>query len=267
MPRETASASYSTISYDDAHVPVARITLNRPDKRNPIGPLTVGELMHALEAARENEAARVVVITGAGKVFSAGGDLSTFSTGADATGSPVRPRSLTELFPAMHRLGKPIVAMVNGPALGGGLGLMSACDLVVASEQATFGMPEIKVGLWPMMIMAEVVRNIGRKRAMELMLTGARIDTREALALGLVNRVVAPNRLEDETMALARSLSSNSPATMALGLRAFYASQDMEHEAALVYLEKELGKVLALDDAAEGIMAFLQKRQPRWKGQ
>lgn len=266
MPSETASASYSTISYDDTGVPVARITLNRPDKRNPIGPLTVGELMHALEAARENEAARVVVITGAGKAFSAGGDLSTMSTGDEAARSPVRPRSLTELFPAMHALGKPIIAMVNGPALGGGLGLMSACDLVVASEQATFGLPEIKVGLWPMMIMAEVVRNIGRKRAMELMLTGARFGAGEALALGLVNRVVPPVRLEDETLALARGLSANSPATMALGLRAFYASQDMELEPALAYLENELGKVLALEDAAEGIMAFLQKRQPRWKG-
>jgi enoyl-CoA hydratase/carnithine racemase len=150
--------------------------------------------------------------------------------------------------------------------MAGGLGLMIACDLVVASDQATFGLPEIKVGLWPMMVMSELVRNIGRKNALDLMLTGRHIAAGEAQALGLVNRVVPHERLEAETLELARTLASNSPATMALGLRALYHCQDMEFESGLTYLEKELGKVLALDDAKEGIMAFLQKRKPEWKG-
>jgi enoyl-CoA hydratase/carnithine racemase len=265
MQRQSAASSYTTIDYVDVDVPVARITLNRPDKRNPIGPLTIGELMHAFEAARENEAARVVVLTGAGSAFSAGGDLGSFSGTAEPR-SPIRPRSLTELFPAMHALGKPIIAMVNGPAMGGGLGLVAACDVVVASDQATFGLPEIKVGLWPMMVMAEIARNVGRKAALELALTGRHMAAQQALALGLVTRVVPHERLEAETMDLARAVAAHSPATIALGLRAFYDCQDKDFEAGLAHLAKELDKVLALEDAKEGIMAFLQKRKPEWKG-
>ena len=265
MQRQSTPASYTTIDYDDSDAPVARITLDRADKRNPIGPLTIGELVHAFEAARESEATRVVILTGAGTAFSAGGDLGSFS-GAIEARSPIRPRSLVELFPAMHALGKPIIAMVNGAAMGGGLGLMAACDVVVASEQATFGLPEIKVGLWPMMVMAEIVRNVGRKNALELMLTGRHIQAAEAQALGLVTRVVPHDRLEAETLALARAVAAHSPATIALGLRAFYHCQDMAFDPGLAHLEKELDKVLALEDAKEGIMAFLQKRKPEWKG-
>lgn len=260
------SSAYATILYDASQAPVARITLNRPDKRNPIGPLTVGELVHAFQAAQEHEEIRVVVLTGAGSVFSAGGDLGQMSGQPQGRESPIRPRSLTELLPAMHGLGKPIIAMVNGHALAGGMGLMVACDLVVASAEATFGLTEINVGLWPMMITAELVRNIGRKKTLELMLTGKRIDAGEALAMGLVNKVVPLAELEAETMALASRLAQLSPAAMALGLRAFYASQDMPFEDGLRYLEAELGRVMALEDAAEGIMAFLQKRAPQWKG-
>jgi len=257
---------YATILYDDRDAPVARITLNRPDKRNPIGPVTAGELVHAFTCAREEPAVRVVVLTGAGTVFSAGGDLSMMSGSGDAGGSPAQPASLVDLFTTMHRLGKPIIAMVNGPALAGGLGLMVACDLVVAAEDASFGTTEIKLGLWPMMITAEITRNVGRKQALELMLCGERIDAAEARRIGLVTRVVPRDRLEEEVTALARLLADHSPAAVALGLRAFYTTQDMDHEGALRHLQGELGKVLALEDAAEGISAFFQKRKPNWKG-
>lgn len=259
--------SYATILYDTSEAPIARITLNRPEKRNPIGPLTVGELIHALERARDAEDIRVIVLTGAGKAFSAGGDLSALGgkSGGKAE-SVAEPRRLVELFPSMHQLGKPVVAMVNGHALAGGMGLMVACDLVVASAAATFGVTEIRVGLWPMMITAEIVRNIGRKKTLELMLTGRRISADEALAMGLINQVAPADELEQQTMALARDIASRSPATVALGLRAFYGTQDMAMAESLEHLEAELGKVLALEDAREGIMAFLQKRQPSWKG-
>jgi enoyl-CoA hydratase len=256
-----------------AEGPVLRLTLNRPDKRNPIGPQTCGELVHALAGAAADPSVRVLVLTGAGPVFSAGGDLSQFagpgeaqraSGAAPASAAP--PASLVELFTAMHELGKPIIAMVNGHALAGGLGLVVACDLAVASEQATFGTTEIRVGLWPMMISAEIARSIGRKQALELMLTGKRISAAEALAAGLINRVVPAASLEAETMALATELAELSPATIALGLRAFYRSQDMELGAALRFLEGELGRVLALEDAREGLAAFLQKRKPVWRG-
>jgi enoyl-CoA hydratase/carnithine racemase len=156
--------------------------------------------------------------------------------------------------------------MVNGHALAGGLGLVVACDVAIAADTAQFGTTEIAVGLWPMMITAEIVRNVGRKRTIEMMLTGARMTAAEALACGLVTRVVPAAELEATTMKLAHELAERSPATIALGLRAFYRSQDMDLEPALRMLQGELGRVLALEDAAEGIAAFLGKRKPVWKG-
>lgn len=260
-------AEYTTILYDTSEAPVVRITLNRPDKRNPIGPRVIGELLHAFEAARDDDSITVIVLTGAGKVFSAGGDLSMMGgKGGDGPQSPAEPASLVALFTGMHQIGKPIIAMVNGHALAGGMGLMVSCDLVVASDAATFGTTEINVGLWPMMITAEITRNIGRKKTLELMLTGKRIDAAEAVRIGLINQAVPREQLEEATMELARTIAARSPAAVALGLRSFYATQDMAHEPALTALEAELGKVLALEDAMEGIMAFLQKRAPRWKG-
>jgi enoyl-CoA hydratase/carnithine racemase len=252
---------YTQILVDEGHV--ARLTLNRPDKRNPISPVSCGELVHALGALKANKDVRAVVLTGAGTAFSAGGDLAAMQAPA-ADGVP--PATLVELLTAMHEVGKPIIAMVNGPALAGGLGLMVACDLVVAADTAVFGTTEISVGLWPMMITAEITRNVGRKKTLEMMLTGRKLDAAEALACGLVNRVVPAAHLEDATMALANEIAERSPAALALGLRAFYRSQDLEFEPQLRFLQSELGRVLALEDAAEGISAFLAKRKPVWKG-
>jgi enoyl-CoA hydratase/carnithine racemase len=260
------TAEYSTILYDPSRAPVAWLTLNRPDKRNPVSPLTIGELLDALKVAEADSNVHVIVLTGAGKVFSAGGDLSMMAGQGASGGGSIEPSTFVRLFSTMHQLGKPIIAMVNGHALAGGLGLMVACDLVVASDDATFGTTEIKVGLWPMMITAELVRNIGRKRALELMLTGKRISAERAAQLGLVNEVVPKDDLLARTTELAESIAELSPATIALGLRAFYGTQDMDHGSALSHLQGKLGEVLALDDAKEGVMAFLHKRKPVWKG-
>jgi enoyl-CoA hydratase len=259
------SVNYQTILYDSSALPIVRITLNQPEKRNPISPRSLGELMHALQRVSENDDARVVVLTGAGKAFSAGGDLSQLS-GASQPDSEIEPASLVTSLERMHDLGKPIIAMVNGHALAGGMGLMVACDLVVASDKATFGTTEINVGLWPMMITAEITRNIGRKKTLELMLTGRRIDASEALTLGLINQHVPAEELEEATMKLAAEIASKSPATVALGLRSFYATQDMSFGESLSTLEAGLAQVLATEDAREGLMAFLQKRPPVWKG-
>ena len=256
---------YQSLLYDAERLPVLRLVLNRPDKRNPIGPTLCGELVHAFGRAAEDPAVRSVIVTGAGTVFSAGGDLGQMAGGA-GQGPSVPPASLVELFPAMHRLGKPIIAMVNGHALAGGLGLVVACDLVVASAAAELGLTEINLGLWPMMITAELVRSIGRKKTLELMTTGRRIGAREAQAIGLVNRVVAPESLEAETMALASELAAKSPTAMRLGLRAFYDTQDLALGPALEHLQGQLAAVLATEDAAEGIAAFFAKRPPVWKG-
>jgi enoyl-CoA hydratase/carnithine racemase len=240
--------------------PIARITLNRPDKRNPLGPGTCGELVEAFAQLAVRTEVRVVILTGAGTVFSAGGDLSAMQ----GQGGPTA--TMVELFETMHELGKPIIAMVNGHALAGGMGLAVGCDLVIASDAAQFGTTEIAVGLWPMMITAEITRSVGRKRTLEMMLTGARMSAADALACGLVTRVAPAAELEAATMQLAGELAERSPAALALGLHAFYRSQDMELGPQLRYLQTELGKVLALEDAREGITAFLQKRKPVWKG-
>jgi enoyl-CoA hydratase len=249
-------ADYATILVDDRG-PVGRITLNRPDKRNPIDPAMCGEMVHALRAMQ----ARVIVLTGAGSVFSAGGNLAGMQ---QPSGIP--PGTLVELFTTMHGLGKPIIGMINGHALAGGLGLVVACDVAIAADTAQLGTTEIAVGLWPMMITAEITRSVGRKRTLEMMLTGKKLDAQEALVCGLVTRVVPAAQLVAETRALAESLAEKSPAAIALGLRAFYRSQDMDMAPALEYLQGELGRVLALEDAAEGIAAFFGKRKPVWKG-
>lgn len=256
-------ADYATIKLE-ATGPIARLTLARPDKRNPIGPATCGELVHALTAIAADDTARVVVLGGEGKVFSAGGDLSQMQAlGGSGT---LPPASFPDLFSAMHALGKPIIAKVQGPALAGGLGLVVACDLVIAADTAVFGTTEIAVGLWPMMITAELTRSIGRKKVLEMMLTGVKLTASEALAAELVTRVVPATILDSTVDALASEIAEKSPAAIALGLRAFYAAQDMDYAPALTYLQGELGRVLALEDASEGIAAFLQKRKPVWRG-
>jgi enoyl-CoA hydratase/carnithine racemase len=256
--------AYSEILYEVTGA-VCRLTLNRPDRRNPLGPTTIGELCDALGHAQADDAVRVVVVTGAGKVFSAGGDLAQMSGGAP--GAPaVKPATLPELFGKMTQLGKPIVARVNGHAMAGGLGLVVACDLAIASRDAKFGTPEIDVGLWPMMIMANIFRNAPRKRALELALTGAKIEADEAASLGLINRAVPPEELDAAVAALGDQLAAKSPAVMRLGLRAFYDSQDMDYPRALDYLQGQLAAVLGTEDAREGLMAFMQKRAPVWKG-
>jgi enoyl-CoA hydratase len=247
---------------------VARITLNRPDKRNPIGPHTVGELLHALERVKTDAAVRVVVITGAGKVFSAGGDLSSMGQG----GTPLKagasettlPGTFVDLNLALARLGKPSVAMVNGHALAGGLGLVVACDVAIAASTAKLGTPEINVGLWPMMIMATIFRNVPRKRGLHLMLTGDPVDAAEAERMGLITRAVPPEQLEAEVAALCQKLADKSLKVMGLGLQAFHTAEDMEFEAALRHLESQLVSVLGTSDAREGLLAFLEKRKPKW---
>jgi enoyl-CoA hydratase/carnithine racemase len=266
-------ASYAEILYEvrgPVDSRVARITLNRPDKRNPIGPTTIGELLHALDAAKNDAAVRVVVLTGAGKVFSAGGDLSTMGGGGkplEAHGGAVtKPGTFVDLNLALVHLGKPTIAMVNGHALAGGLGVVVACDVAIAADDAQFGTPEINVGLWPMMIMATIFRNVTRKRGLELILTGDKISAADAAAMGLITRAVPRADLERAVDAIAEKLCGKSPAIVKMGLDAFHHSSDMELAPALEYLQGQLMAVLGTEDAREGLMAFLEKRAPVWKG-
>lgn len=244
---------------------VARLTLNRPERRNPLGPSTIGALMTLLECAKADAAVRVVVITGAGKVFSAGGDLAAMGRAGETGGAGIAG-TLPDLFVAMSKLGKPTVARVNGHALAGGCGLVAACDLAIASDEAQLGTPEINVGLWPMMIMSTIFRCVGRKQGLELVTTGKRVSAAEAARLGLINRAVPSAQLDAEVDALCASLAQKSPKVMELGLLGYHATADLPFEEQLAELQRRFLDILALEDAREGLAAFLEKRAPVWKG-
>jgi enoyl-CoA hydratase/carnithine racemase len=245
---------------------VVILTIDDPERRNPMSLETMAELSRRIGEAGADDSIRVIIVTGAGKrAFSAGGDLSGGFVDEPLTDHVARG-ALADLFRAIRRCGKPVIARVNGHALAGGLGVAAACDIVIAVEDATFGAPEVRVGLWPMMITAVLQRSMPRRAAFELMATGRRINADEAMRLGLVSRVVTRDRLDDVVDETVASLISASPAVLAMGKDAFYAAEDMSLDAALDYLHTGLTAVAMTDDAVEGIGAFLEKRPPEWRG-
>lgn len=245
---------------------VAVLTINRAEQRNSLSASVMNGLIEAIGRFRDDAAVRALVLTGAGtKAFCAGGDLTSMA-GDGAYGGHLARRKYLELLEALAEAGKPLVAAVNGAALGGGFGLVLACDLAVAAESATFGTPEVKVGLFPMMVTALLVRHLGRKRAMELALTGERVLASRALELGLVNRVVLAEAVLAEAVGLAGRLAELSPAVLRLGREAVYTAADMEYRQSLRYLHGLLSVNAGLEDAAEGVAAFLERREARFVG-
>jgi enoyl-CoA hydratase/carnithine racemase len=242
--------------------PVLTLTLDNPARRNAIGPQMVGELLDALAAAQNDASVRVVVLTGAGKGFCAGGDFGSMG-GADG-GTPARHGDYAELLLTLWKAEKPVVAKVNGHALGGGLGLVAACTLAVAADGALLGTPEVEVGLFPMMIMAVLARLMPRRRLVEMMLLGQKLTAAEAKDAGIVGRVVPAEQLDAEVDALTAQLASKSASTLRLGLRALADQEGLGLEVALPLLRDRLAECLATDDAREGLMAFLEKRNPVW---
>lgn len=246
---------------------VTTLTLNRPAARNALTATLLADLRGALDAACRDDATRVVVLTGAGeKAFCAGADLTAMGAGAGMLEGHAARRRYLECIEALWFLPKPTLAAVNGAALAGGLGLVLACDLAVAADTATFGTPEVGVGLMPMMVMALLQRHLGRKKALELVYTGDRLDAAEALRLGLVNAVVPAAELPAAAAALAARLAAQSPAALRLGKEAFQTAADLEFTKALRHLLSMLDLIAGTEDAAEGVSAFLEKRPPRWKG-
>jgi enoyl-CoA hydratase/carnithine racemase len=246
---------------------VATVTLNRPEKRNALSSTLVNEVIVALETARDDDAVRVVVLTGAGKAFCSGGDLSQMSGGGDDGDGGVPFRGgFVELNLALREIRKPVIAKIRRYALAGGLGLVCGCTFAIAEDTATFGTPEINRGLFPMMIMANIFRTVPIRKGLELVLLGERVTAAEAVAMGLITRAVPSDALDDAVAELAKKLVAKPPAVMKLGLEHFWAQGDMAFADALPYLSEGLMKCFATDDAREGLTAFMQKREPNWTG-
>lgn len=246
---------------------VATITLDQPETRNALSDVLLDDLIAGFQTARDDDAVRCVVLTSSHeRVFSAGGNLGGFAADASIVEKHLGTERFPRLFRLIGELGKPSLCAANGHVLAGALGLALACDLIIASEDAGFGTPEINIGVFPFMIMALIYRNVPRKKASELLLLGERLTAREAQEAGIVNRVVPAAELDAAIADWAARLAAKSPVLMRLGKDAMYRQQDMAFLDALDYLRAQLSLAFSTEDIREGVTAFLEKRPPVWTG-
>jgi enoyl-CoA hydratase len=258
--------AYETLRYEVADQ-VATIAMDQPESRNALSDALLDDLLAAFAAARDDEAVRCVVLTSTHETtFSAGGNLSGFAADLPLIHKHWATDRFPRLFERIGTLGKPSVCAVNGHCLAGALGIALACDLVVAKETATFGTPEINVGVFPFMIMALIYRNVGRKKTNELLLLGERIDAHEAQRIGIVNRVAAPDAFDAAVAEWAGALARKSPVLMRMGKDAMFRQMDMPFAEALEFLHHNLTLAFSTEDIQEGVKAFFEKRDPQWKG-
>lgn len=245
---------------------LAIVTLNRPERRNALSAALMEELTGCLTTLGGNEAVRVVILAAAGKVFSSGHDLNEMR-GLDIKGYRRIFGLCTQLMSAIQAIPQPVIAEVQGLATAAGCQLVASCDLAVASEEAAFATPGVKIGLFCTTPMVALTRAVGRKRALEMLLTGDAIDARTAAEWGLVNRVVPAGCLREETRKLALRVAAASPLVVGLGKQAFYTQIDLNQPDAYAYAKEVMSMNALAGDAQEGIGAFLEKRAPRWKGE
>jgi methylglutaconyl-CoA hydratase len=247
--------------------PVATVTLNRPEVRNAFNEVMIGELIAAFVSLGGEESVRVVVLTGAGGAFSAGADLEwmrrssryTFDENlADAS-------RLAECLECLYSLPKPTIARVNGPAIGGGVGLVAACDIAIASESALLGLSEVRLGLVPAVIAPYLVRRAGEGRCRALFLTGTRLTGSEAHAAGLVNRTVMDSDLDRAVEETASSLLEGGPAALASCKRLLAQVAEAPLEEARAFTARMIAEMRSGKEAQEGMAAFLEKRRPSWR--
>jgi len=256
------SGQFITVAREDA---TAVLTLNRPERRNALSLDLMLETIAALQEIGRDAGVRAVILAAAGKVFSAGHDLAEM-TGRSLTGYRHVFGVCTELMTALQSIPQPVIAQVQGMATAAGCQLVASCDLAIASEEAAFATPGVKIGLFCTTPMVALSRAVGRKRAMEMLLTGKPVDPATAAEWGLVNRVVSAAELESETRRLACQIAEASSFTVALGKQAYYAQIDLDQPKAYAYAKEVMTMNSLAQDAQEGISAFLEKRAACWTG-
>lgn len=249
----------------EANAPIAIVTLNRPERRNALSLALMRELITCLRSLGQSPEVRAVILAAAGPVFSAGHDLSELR-GRQINDYRQIFDVCVELMTLVQTIPQPVIAEVGGMATAAGCQLVATCDLAVAAEEAKFATPGVRIGLFCSTPMVALSRAIGRKRAVEMLMTGTPIDAKTAADWGLVNHVVPAARLRAETMALAERIAEASPLTLAVGKQAFYAQIDLDQSKAYAYTKEVMSLNSMAADAQEGIGAFLEKRNPCWQG-
>jgi enoyl-CoA hydratase/carnithine racemase len=255
--------SFNTVIVDQRNH-VGFITLNRPEQFNTFSSEMARELNQALVQLDDEKNVRVIIVKGAGKAFSTGIDLSEFS-GKSLKQYREWVGLMEQMSHVIAYMKKPVIASVHGYAVANGAGLIAACDLAVVAEGTKIGTTAINVGLFCMGPAVPLSRSLGRKRCMEMLLTGDMIDAKVAEQWGLINKVVPADQLEEETMALANKLVEKSPLALQMGKQSFYGMSDMEFGKALEYSNETFAALCVTEDAQEGVDAFLKKRKPVWK--
>jgi enoyl-CoA hydratase/carnithine racemase len=244
---------------------IAVLTLNRPQRRNALSLALMQEMISCLNEIGSNREIRAVVVAAAGKVFSSGHDLSEM-VGRDINEYRRLFDVCTELMTRLQSIPQPVIAEVQGVATAAGCQLVASCDLVVASEQASFATPGVKIGLFCTTPMVALTRVIGRKRAFEMLVTGEAVDAKTAAEWGLVNRVVPAAELAAETRKLAARIAEASSLVMSIGKQAYYTQIDLDQAKAYAYAKEVMSMNALAADAQEGVSAFLGKRRPCWSG-
>lgn len=253
------------ILLSDGNAPITTLTLNRPRQRNALSMELMRSVTAALEDIGKNREVQVTVLAGNGPAFCAGHDLSEMVGRTIADYRDIFD-VCTEMMTAIKEIPQPVIAKVDGMATAAGCQLVAACDLVVASECATFATPGVKIGLFCSTPMVEVTRSIGRKRALEMLLTGKPIDAHTAAEWGLVNRVVPREKLDETVCELAMDIAKASPLTVGIGKQAFYSQIDLDLPKAYAYTKEVMSMNALAADAQEGMSAFLEKRAACWQG-
>ncbi len=245
---------------------IAKVVLNRPERRNALDTESLQALAGAFQRLGEDPQVRVIVVSGAGGNFCAGADLAEVRQADDMAARRDYFGGVAAVIRSMRAAGKPIIAAVEGYCLAGAMGILAAADLAYAAQDAKFGLPEVQIGLFPMVVLAPLARLTGLRALSDLALTGRRIDAAEALRIGLLNAVVEPGELGEAVEQKATALAGLSPFILAMGKEALSEVSDLSLPSALRYLQGMVSQVATSADGQEGVAAFLEKRKPQWRG-